>query len=68
MVYFPPNISPRLAILSLSDCPIRQLCQAPELEVALTKLNLSDSNIDSWQEVEKIRSFGSLTELRRGSI
>ena len=54
----------RLETLSLSDCPISRLCEAPTKTLSLRKLNLSDSRIASWEEVEKIKTFTSLTDLR----
>ena len=55
---------PRLEVLSLSDCPISQLCTGPSKQISLRKLNLSDTAVASWEEVERLRTFTSLTDLR----
>ncbi len=58
---------PSLALLSLSECPISSLptdssCSA--LLSNLSTLNISTTRIDSWQEVDKLRRFPALEELR----
>ena len=55
---------PRLEVLSLSDCPIAHLCPGPAQQISLRKLNLSDTAVADWEEVERLRTFPSLTDLR----
>ena len=55
---------PRLEVVSLSDCPINHLCPGPAQQISLRKLNLSDTAVAAWEEVERIRTFTSITDLR----
>ena len=55
---------PRLEVVSLSECPISHLCPGPAQPIALRKLNLSDTAVAAWEEVERIRTFSSITDLR----
>ena len=55
---------PRLEVVSLSDCPISHLCPGPTQQISLRKLNLSDTAVATWEEVERLRTFSSLTDLR----
>ena len=56
-------LSCSLQSLSLADCPIAELA-TPSDNTQLQRLNLSDTAITSWSEVDKIRQFPSLSELR----
>ena len=52
--------------LSLAECPLTRLEGAAEVspESGLTKLNLSDTAVADWAEVDRIRDIAGLTELR----
>ena len=52
--------------LSLAECPLSSLEGACEVspESGLTKLNLSDTAVADWEEVDRIRNIPSLSELR----
>ena len=56
-----------LQFLSLSECPVNRLPEVDELPYLpkqLRSLNVSTTKIDSWVEVEKLRKFPGLNELR----
>ena len=52
--------------LSLAECPLSTLEGAGEVspESGLTKLNLSDTAVAEWEEVDRIRNIPGLSELR----
>jgi len=53
---------PRLEFLSMAECPVNSI---PNIQNhKLKSLNVSNTGLKSWQEVEKLRNYGSLTELR----
>jgi len=56
-----------LEFLSLAECPVCQLPEVnelPNLPKQLRSLNVSTTKINSWSEVEKLRKFPGLDELR----
>lgn len=56
-----------LSLLSLAECPVAhfpETNQLPNLPSQLHSLNVSTTKIKSWQEVEKLRKFPGLNELR----
>jgi len=58
---------PSLQFLSLAECPIGSLPHPDDIEsipTGLNSLNVSTTKIDSWQEVEKLRKFPGLNDLR----
>ena len=52
--------------LSVAECPLSTLEGASEVspESGLTKLNLSDTAVAEWAEVDRIRHIPGLSELR----
>ena len=57
----------RIQFLSLAECPIANLTTLEELAnipTGLTSLNVSTTKINSWCEVEKLRRFPGLNDLR----
>jgi hypothetical protein len=58
---------PRLMILSLAECPVNTLPDVNENQDglnSLNSLNMSTTAINSWQEVDKLRKFKGLEDLR----
>jgi len=58
---------PGIQFLSLAECPIADLTSLDQLDnipSGLTSLNVSTTKINSWQEVEKLRRFPGLNDLR----
>lgn len=56
-----------MQFLSLAECPIGLLPHPDDIEsipTGLNSLNVSTTKIDSWQEVEKLRKFPGLNDLR----
>jgi len=56
-----------LEFLSLAECPVSQLPEVnelPNLPSQLHSLNVSTTRIRNWNEVEKLRKFPGLNELR----
>jgi len=56
-----------LEFLSLAECPVYQLPEVnelPSLPKRFRSLNVSTTKINSWAEVEKLRKFPGLDELR----
>ena len=56
-----------LEFLSLAECPVDRLPEVddlPSLPAQLRSLNVSTTKIRSWDEVEKLRKFQELNELR----
>jgi len=56
-----------LEFLSLAECPLDQLPQEGDLlslPSCLHSLNVSTTKINSWTQVEKLRSFPGLNDLR----
>ena len=57
----------RIQFLSLAECPIGDLTSVEELDnipTGLSSLNVSTTKISSWTEVEKLRKFPGLNDLR----
>lgn len=57
----------RLELLSLAECPVSQLPAAevlPHLPPDLHSLNISTTKIHDWAEVDKLRQFPALDDLR----
>ena len=52
-----------LRSLSLADCPVEDI-SLPAQNSSLTRLNVSNTAIKAWSEVEKFRQFPGLSELR----
>jgi len=52
----------RLELLSLAECPVSELSDL--LSDGLTSLNISTTKVSSWTEVEKLRQFPGLRDLR----
>ena len=51
----------------MAECPIGSLPRPDDIEsipTGLNSLNVSTTKIDSWQEVEKLRKFPGLNDLR----
>lgn len=58
---------PGIQFLSLAECPIADLTSLEQLDnipSGLTSLNVSTTKINCWQEVEKLRRFPGLNDLR----
>jgi len=58
---------PGIQFLSLAECPIGGLTALEDLDcipTGLNSLNVSTTKIASWQEVEKLRAFPGLNDLR----
>lgn len=59
---------PALELLSLAECPLASVPDLSEDEspimARLNNLSLSTTKIGSWEEVDKLRNFPSLKELR----
>lgn len=58
---------PRLMILSLAECPVGTLPDVQENTDGLNSLlslNMSTTAINSWEEVEKLKKFQGLEDLR----
>jgi len=56
-----------LELLSLAECPVSQLPETEELPKvpgSLSSLNISTTKISSWAEVDKLRQFPGLKDLR----
>eukprot|EP00090_Calanus_glacialis_P009319 TRINITY_DN17711_c0_g1_i1.p1 TRINITY_DN17711_c0_g1~~TRINITY_DN17711_c0_g1_i1.p1 ORF type:complete len:541 (-),score=123.58 TRINITY_DN17711_c0_g1_i1:277-1899(-) len=56
-----------LEFLSLAECPVDRLPEVddlPSLPTQLRSLNVSTTKIKNWDEVEKLRKFQGLNELR----
>jgi hypothetical protein len=65
--YFPLIVLLRLELLSLAECPVSQLPAAevlPHLPPDLHSLNISTTKIHDWAEVDKLRQFPALDDLR----
>lgn len=61
------NSCPRLAVLSLAECPVVSLPDVNDNSEALNtinSLNMSTTAISSWTEVDKFRNFEGLQDLR----
>jgi len=57
----------RLELLSLAECPVSQLPASealPKLPPGLHSLNISTTKIKDWAEVDKLRKFPALEDLR----
>ena len=57
----------RLELLSLAECPVSQLPATealPKLPPGLHSLNISTTKIKDWAEVDKLRKFPALEDLR----
>lgn len=57
----------RLELLSLAECPVAELPDAavlPRLPPGLHSLNISTTKIANWTEVDKLRQFPALYDLR----
>eukprot|EP00092_Neocalanus_flemingeri_P028401 GFUD01030839.1.p1 GENE.GFUD01030839.1~~GFUD01030839.1.p1 ORF type:complete len:555 (-),score=121.26 GFUD01030839.1:265-1929(-) len=56
-----------LEFISLAECPVVQLPEVDDLQnvpTCLHSLNISTTKINSWTEVEKLRKFPGLNDLR----
>ena len=61
------TFSPRLELLSLAECPVSELPPTealPKLPPGLHSLNISTTKIKDWAEVDKLRQFPALEDLR----
>ena len=61
------SFSPRLELLSLAECPVSELPPTealPKLPPGLHSLNISTTKIKDWAEVDKLRQFPALEDLR----
>ena len=55
---------PSLESLSMSECPISRLDASIGVKSKLRKLNLSDTAVREWSQVDLIKSMTSIQELR----
>jgi len=58
---------PGIQFLSLAECPVGNLTAVEDLDnipTGLMSLNVSTTKISSWEEVEKLRRFPGLNDLR----
>ena len=64
------NLSvPNLELLSLAECPVNSVVDLSSVDIdqvmsRLHNLSLSTTKISTWEEVDKLRKFPSLSELR----
>ena len=65
--HFLQQVCHSLEFLNLAECPVDRLPEVDDLSnvpTCLHSLNVSTTKINSWNEVEKLRNFPGLNDLR----
>lgn len=55
---------PRLQFLSLSECPVHTIPELQGKVANLQSLNVSTTALNSWTQVDKLRNYPALSDLR----